>query len=260
MGAFGGGLDHGEGTVLRSRSVFARRCTVSGGVLVVIGVVGIARWWTVSLGLLLLVMAGLVAVIVAEEASYDSDVDVPEPPAEIPSPRTPTERVVRFLELARERGGESSHSSLATSTAGPRPPRRCSVSGRSSSPTSRCALGAPSAIDTFWPMVVGENDWAADRYVANEFGSEDSVVDVPAPADGRGPRPGSWLSRLGVRGANGPDRRRSARVLLSPSRSCGPWGRPGSRRQHSRHPRVETGHTKPRTGNAARWASTSDGW
>ena len=27
-----------------------------------------------------------------------------------------------------------------------------------------------------------ENDWCADRYVANEFGGDDSVIDVPGPA------------------------------------------------------------------------------
>ena len=180
MGAFGGGLDHGDGVLLRSRSAFARRCTVSGAVLVVIGAVGIARWWTVSLGLLLLVMAGLVAVIVAEEASYDGDdVDAPEPPAEIPSPRTPTEHVVRFRlpasvggELAQLVGDFNGWSTTAT------PMQRVGEEFVADVPLrSGCSFRYRYLLaDGRW-----ENDWAADRYVANEFGSEDSVVDVPAP-------------------------------------------------------------------------------
>ncbi len=64
-----GGPD--EGVLLQSRSAFARHCAVSGAVLVAIGVAGIARWWTVSLGLLLLWMAAIVAVITHEELEVE---------------------------------------------------------------------------------------------------------------------------------------------------------------------------------------------
>ena len=105
-----GGPD--DAVVLRSRSAFARRCTVTGAVLVVLGTVGIARWWTLSLGGLLLVMAALVALIAAEEAQHEALLGGPDddepgvtptgpapptgPPSTVPEIRAPRPPSSRF--------------------------------------------------------------------------------------------------------------------------------------------------------------------
>jgi YD repeat-containing protein len=173
-----GGLD--EGVLLSSRSAFARRCTITGAVLVVLGLVGIARWWALSLGLVVLMMAALVALIAVEEVADEEG----EPLASLPMPvagGAPVLRTVQFR-LPTAVGAQSAvlvgdfNGWSTTHTPMRRGPEGFVVEVHL----------RPGRTYRYRYLLDGrrwENDWAADRYEPNEFGSDDSVIDVPDHED-----------------------------------------------------------------------------
>lgn len=163
-----------------SRSRFIRGCFVVSGVLVVLGIVGIARWSLLPLAGFLLCLAALTWLIGLEEGESSSDVEdevhdvaLDGPVVEGPGLTTvrlclPTAVGCRHATVAGDFNGWSTTAN---------PMRR---EGDAFVADLRLAPGRSYRYRYLLDGERWENDWSADAYVPNAFGSDDSVIDLTA--------------------------------------------------------------------------------